>query len=131
MCRNIAFLFESLKRIYKLQPGYYTTWSLIKKLIITEIEEMSNEKGAIGITRAKQIEKNCTKKIFRYLASMLNKRHFSILLFMYSLNNHSCQPQYKSSDINGKNLFKILQQSIIHNEIQSIHKTEETSGKFP
>ena len=131
MCKNIASLFESLKQIYTLQPGYYTTWSLIKKLLITEIQEMSNEKGAVGIARAKQIEKNCTKIIFRYLTSMLNKRHFSILLFMYSLNNHSCQSQFNSSNINQNNLFKILQQSVIHNELQSIHETNKTSlGKF-
>ena len=124
MARNLAALIDSIKLIYTIQPSYYITWSMIKQLILSEIGSMFTEKGAIGVARAKQIEKFCIRLLFRHLSSMLNKRHFTLLLFVHSFNEYSSQSATTkpSSDID---LLELLHQSLLFNEQQKMHASNQ------
>ena len=98
---------------------------MIKQLILSEIGSVFTEKGAIGVARAKQIEKFCIRLLFRHLSSMLNKRHFTLLLFLYSFNEYSSQSTAANKPSSNIDLFELLHQSLLFNEQQQIHASNQ------
>lgn len=90
------------------------------------MDDIFTDKGAIGIARAKQIEKFFAKLIFRFLASMLNRRHFNIVLAMNSFNDYLRQPKIMTNNqITEANLYNLLHQTIKQNEQQIVYKADE------
>ncbi len=120
VAKNISSIINSIKLIYPIQPGYYVNWSQLRQLIISEIGVCFTEKGLMGIARAKQIEKFCSTLLFRHFASMLNKCHFTIILFIHSLLSETKNQTDKS------NIFQLLFQSIAHNELQEVYSMNES-----
>jgi hypothetical protein len=85
MSKTIACLFEALKMLYLVEPIYYSNWSSMKRILLSEISHVLKEKGAFGIARAKQIETFCLTFFYHLLSSFLLKRHFALFLFIHSL----------------------------------------------
>lgn len=85
MSKTIACLFEALKMLYLIEPMYYSNWSSMKRILLSEISQVLKEKGAFGIARAKQIETFCLTFFYDLLSSFLLKRHFALFLFIHSL----------------------------------------------
>ncbi len=111
MAANLSGLVDSLGRLYRLQPGYYMPWSLVKKRLLGQMDDVFRDRGAVGLARAKQIEKFCTKILFQLFAAMLTRRHFSLFLFMHSFREY-LSTQTKISEAS---LFDLLHQSVANN----------------
>jgi len=119
---NLAGLVDTLKLIYHIQPGYYLTWSLIKKRLLRHIEDVFRDRGAVGLARAMQIEKFCTKIIFKFFSGMLSRRHFSLFLFIHSLREYLSTSKRMPETI----LFNLLHQSLTINEYQVTNNPQPT-----
>jgi len=85
MSKTIACLFEALKMLYLIEPIYYSNWSSMKRILLSEINNVLKEKGSFGIARAKQIETFCLTFFYNLLSCFLLKRHFALFLFIHSL----------------------------------------------
>ena len=127
MSNSVACLFDALKLLYMIQPAYYQNWTTIKSLLLNEIDVILKEKGAIGAARAKQIETFCLETFYRYMSSILSKRHFTLFLFLHSifLNQSiakNSKSKQKSSELTPKTMMMLLNEATKRNELQKIYK---------
>jgi len=121
MSKGVASLFDALKLICIIQPAYYMNWTSAKFLLINDMHIILKEKGAIGTARAKQIETFCLETFYRYMSSVLNKRHFKLFLFFHSIFLSNKTPTTLSSNSNSKLTTKNGKKSISNIELSPRH----------
>lgn len=124
MSLTISSIFEALKLVYLIEPHYYINWSLLKRLLLSNLEPIQKEKGPMGSARAKQIEIYCIKLFYQFISSCMTKNHFIIFVFMHSiliqnLNNNDLD-KFDS-------IFKMLSISLA----QDVHLTDTNVFKKP
>lgn len=148
MSTGVASLFDALKLICIIQPAYYMNWTTVKSMLINEIQVILKEKGAIGTARAKQIETFCLETFYRYMSSVLNKRHFRLFLFFHSMFSsnktlsvsNTTNKLKKSSkkgtanielELNPQKMLMLLNEATKHNELQNTFKLISKNNPKP
>ena len=141
MSNAVASIFDALKLIYIIQPAYFISWTSVKHMLVNDIHSILKEKGAIGAARAKQIETFCLETFYRYMSSVLNKRHFTLFLFFHSIflsQNVAAAPSSKSKskktttekpEMSPRLMLTLLNEATKQNEFQ--HMLHQLSAHNP
>ena len=131
---NVSAIFRTMKSLYVIQPTYFLNWSLVKNLLMSEIDEMLREKGAIGAARAKQIENYTMSLIYKYLSFSLSQNHFTLflLLHFHSLKTSKAKVNLKKnkqsteSKLDETYFYSLLSLAVRGNELQSLCQQDFT-----